>query len=122
MFSLKNEKDIIKFMNPYWSDRMKVSYLQRRIVVYSCLYYELNESIIDDVDYDAISRQLVRYMKLLDKDVLKNETEFGYCMYDFDGSTGYDLYNRLSEQHKNMIYNLSMNIIREGQARGTCQH
>lgn len=32
----------------YWCDSVKISYLQRRIIIHSLLYYELNVNCISD--------------------------------------------------------------------------
>lgn len=108
------EEDIIKFVNPYWSDKLKVEYLQRRVIVHSILYYMLDNSVISDIDYDKISRQLIRYMKMTSEEELK-DTHYWYCMHDFDGNTGYDLYDRLTEVDKDKLFNISMIVLRSYQ-------
>ena len=46
--------DFSKMPCIYWSDSTKISYLQRRIIVYSIMYYEQNESCVPDKYYDSI--------------------------------------------------------------------
>ena len=94
----------------YWSDNVKMSYLQRRIIVYSIAYYELNETIVNDKQYDDISRQLVRMMKECSEEECK-KTDYWYCMSDFDGSTGFDLFSRLTPQDQHYLFKLTKSII-----------
>lgn len=94
----------------YWNDKTRIEYIQRRIIVYSIMYYELNESCITDKQYDCISRQLIEYMNTTDKSILE-QTQYYYCMYDFDGNTGYDLYYRLNEKDKMYLFNMCKNIL-----------
>ena len=95
----------------YWSDNVKVSYLQRRIIVYSIMYYELDESVVSDKQYDEISKQLVRMMKETSQEELE-KTDYWYCMSDFDGSTGFDLYGRLNKKDKEYLTKLAKYILK----------
>lgn len=84
----------------YWSNAAKASYLQRQIIVYSIMYYERSESCVSDRHYDNISSQLVKLMQDSTKQEMEN-TQYWYAMYDFDGSTGFDIPSRLTEHdHK----------------------
>ena len=68
-------------------------------------YYYKNTNGLSDKDYDEISKQLVELQKTVDVRL----TQYGYIFYDFDGSTGFDLYDRLTEEDKkymNAIKNL----------------
>lgn len=80
----------------YWSNSTKISYLQRRIIVYSIMYYEMNESCISDREYDSISYLLVELMKHSSKEECE-ASDYWYAMYDFDGSTGFDIPSRLTK-------------------------
>lgn len=86
----------------YWSDTTKISYLQRRIIVYSIMYYENNESCISDKEYDEISQQLVRLQRETDIEDFK-KSEYYYAMYDFDGSTGFDIPGRLTKHDREYL-------------------
>ena len=83
----------------YWTDIMIVEWIQRFVIVHSILYYVLDTSIITDKVFDSVCKQLVKYQKQMDKLELK-QTQYYYCMYDFDGSTGFHLYDRLKEKDK----------------------
>ena len=96
----------------YWSDATKISYLQRRIIVWSIMYYEHNESCVSDLVYDAVSYQLVELQKNASKEQVRASTYY-YAMHDFDGSTGFDIPARLTKYDKEylthiacMVYNM----------------
>lgn len=44
----------------------------------------------------------------MQKDIdIKNNTQYGYIMYDFDGTTGFDLYSRLNEHDKKYLISIA---------------
>lgn len=43
---------------------------------------------------------------------LFHNTKYGYCMYDFDGTTGFDLWSRLNVMDKQFIGKLAKQIIK----------
>lgn len=103
-------KTEIFFSNPYWSNKLKIEYLQRRIIVHSILYYELDNSILEDYQYDGISRQLIKLMSETSDEEFR-KTEYYYCMHDFDGTTGFDLYNRLNDNDKTKLMRIAQNVL-----------
>lgn len=103
--------DFTKMPCIYWDDVTKISYLQRRVAVYSIMYYELNESCITDKQYDAISRQLVHLQSSVDEQQFKRTTYY-YAMHDFDGSTGFDIADRLNEKDRQYLTAIATNVLR----------
>lgn len=95
----------------YWSNVTKMSYLQRRVIVYSLMYYDFDESCISDREYDSISHQLVALMNESTQKE-KEETIYWYAMYDFEGSTGFDIPGRLTKEDKDYLTNLARHIHR----------
>lgn len=93
----------------YWDDHVKISYLQRRIIVYSIMYYEMNESCISDKQYDDISHQLVQLQSSVPEAEWKKSTYY-YAMYDFDGSTGFDIPSRLTEKDRAYLGNIACHV------------
>ena len=87
-----------------WDKITCINFLQRRIILNSIAYYELDSPQITDREYDELSKQLVE----LQSDIDVNETQYGYCMYDFDGSTGFDLYEKLNSHDKDYLMKLAM--------------
>lgn len=100
----------VNFDNPYWSNRLRMSYLQRRVIVHSILYYEMGENVISDSQFDTLSKQLVE-MAAENKEEAK-QTDYYYCMKDFDGSTGFDLWHRLNEQDKEKLELIAYGVLR----------
>lgn len=93
----------------YWSTRMKMSYLQRRIIVYSIMYYYMNESCVTDQYFDSIAQQLVQMKKQNPKEY--KQTSYYYAMCDFDGSTGFDLYGRLIPFDKQYLTSIATAVL-----------
>jgi hypothetical protein len=85
--------------NPTWSELDNINYLQRKIIKLSIAYYELDYSFIDDSTFDELCYQLVDMQK---SDVAK-QSKYWYMMSDFDGSTGADLYYKLSRRDKSWL-------------------
>ena len=90
----------------YWSDSTKISYLQRRIIVWSIMYYEHDESCVPDADYDSVSKQLARLMKEASQEELEKSTYY-YAMFDFDGSTGFDIPSRLTKKDREYLTHIA---------------
>lgn len=87
----------------YWTDSLFLNFLQRVILIHSYLYYEKNESVWTDSKYDETAKQLVDIQKEHDKQWIVQHTQYGYCFYDFDGTTGFDLWDRLTYRDKEYI-------------------
>ena len=102
--------DFDKMPMRYWDIKVKIEYLQRRIIVYSIAYYELNNNIVSDKYYDEISKQLV-VLQNENKEVVK-ETMYGYVFHDFDGSTGFDLYDKLNKKDKEYLMEITQMVLR----------
>lgn len=82
-----------------WDNTTKISFLQRRVIVHSILYYEMSTSVISDVQFDVMSRQLVALMQSSTKEECEKST-YWYCMSTFDASTGFYIYSRLNARDK----------------------
>lgn len=97
-----------------WCDLTRINYLQRKIIVSSILYYDFNESPISDKEYDEISKQLV---ELQSKYPDITESQYYYVFYDFDGSTGFDLRDRLNDKDKEYLVQFAMNVVNKRRAK-----
>lgn len=82
-----------------WSLIDKVEFLQRKIIINSILYYYRDTNFISDNQFDEISAYLVN----LQSQINIEDTMYGYIFYDFDGTTGFHLYDRLTEEDKNYL-------------------
>ena len=98
-----------------FSEVDKINYLQRKVILLSIAYYIYNRSFVPDAYFDEISHQLVKMQQDYDEEnkkvendnhSVKSDTEYGYMMFDFEGSTGFDLYPRLKK--KDQEYLVSM--------------
>lgn len=95
--------DVMQKFPRRWDDLTCVNFLQRKIILNCIAYYELNTSILTDKEFDVLSMQLVE----LHKRVNLKDTEYGYIMHDFDGTTGFDLFHRLNAKDKEYLLKLA---------------
>jgi hypothetical protein len=85
-----------------WNAITCINYLQRKIILNSIAYYKYDKSFVSDSYFDEMSHQLVQMQKDFAGN-LEADTEYGYMMYDFDGSTGFDLPDRLFPHDKDYL-------------------
>ena len=90
-----------------WDKITCINFLQRKIILNCIAYYQLNTNKLTDKEYDELSRQLVS----LQKDININDTQYGYVMYDFDGTTGFDLYDRLNASDRQYLMNIACHVL-----------
>jgi len=90
----------------------RIDFLQRWILVNSYIYYEVGDSVVTDKQYDRTAYGLVDMQKAYEGDI-KTDTQYGYAFYDFDGTTGFDLYYRLNESDKEKIIRIAHNVLHE---------
>lgn len=86
----------------------KINFLERSIIIASIAYYDLDYNIMSDYKYDGISKQLVELYK--EKDYNVNEDMYHYCFYDFDGTTGFDLRDRLTPKDNDYLSNIAHHL------------
>lgn len=98
----------------YWTDKLKINFLQRVVLIHSYLYYELDNPVWSDMLFDCVSRQLARMQDKHDGKWIKNKTQYGYCFYDFDGTTGFDLWGRLKVEDREIIQRITKGIVKNG--------
>lgn len=90
---------------------MKIDFLQRVILIHSYLYYQMDMTRWTDQKYDKASRQLVNLQKQHTEEWILNNTQYGYMMFDFDGSTGFDLWDRLNGEDKVKISIMAVRMV-----------
>jgi len=83
----------------------KIGMLQRWIIVQSILYYVLDFNLVSDEAFDRNCSQLVEFMNKYPNGL--KHSQYCYCMNDFDGSTGFDLYNRLNKKDRRYLRNIA---------------
>lgn len=96
----------------YWTDKLKIDFLQRVILIHSYLYYEADNSVWSDKQYDEVAKQLTNIQNKHTKSWIKQTTQYGYCFYDFDGTTGFDLWGRMNEKDKQYISNIAERLVK----------
>ena len=94
-----------------WDKITCIDFLQRKIILNCIAYYELNTNKLSDKEYDDLSRQLVTMQEDPNIDIM-HDTQYGYCMYDFDGSTGFDLYHRLNKHDKEYLMSIALLVLK----------
>ena len=84
----------------------KINFLQRYIIVHSYIYYELDNNIISDREYDAKSKELVRYKNEY-PELWKSSEYYKQFGDDYTGATGFNLYYELNEHQQNIIKSIA---------------
>lgn len=94
----------------YWSDIVKCNYLQRQIIVHSIIYYELDNNVISDKEYDTLCKMLINIQKGISKKEY-SKTEYYYVFKDFTGETGFYLYGKLDEWDRDYLMDIAHRVI-----------
>lgn len=80
----------------------RINFLQRYIIVHSYIYYELDNNIISDREYDARAKELVGYKKDY-PELWRTSEYFKQFGDDYTGATGFNLYHELNEYQQGII-------------------
>lgn len=102
----KNGDYYMKFRKPF-NIVEKMQLLQRSILVNSFAYYELNNNILSDFQYDANAMQLVELMKNHPEEAKRSrysEYFYDYCPTEEDVhyTSGFDLIDRVRKTDKEL--------------------
>ena len=103
----------MKFKNPYMKTVEKINLLERWILFHSYIYYELNENIVDDSVYDHNAQQLLEYKNSNFK--IFKESKYYNLFYDYDGSTGMHLIDRIfddEELYEKIKFDAKINFLK----------
>ena len=87
-----------------WDELTCINHLQRKIILLSIAYYEFDYSPISDSDYDELAQELARRMRACEN---VEESRYWYAFKDYDGSTGYFLYSRLTAEDRLYLRNIA---------------
>lgn len=82
----------------------RINHRRRQVLVHSCIYYKLCNSIITDAQFDRWARELVELQKQYPNEASK-------CIYpkdfeSFDATTGFDL-----PIHEEWVVNTARNLL-----------
>lgn len=100
----------MKFNQPF-NIVEKIQLLQRWILVQSFAYYELNNNIATDFQYDANARQLEELSKQYPDEFEQSRYyDYFYDFYDSDehATSGFDLLERVRKKDKDLYHRLHM--------------
>lgn len=86
-----------------------INFLQRYIIVHSYIYYHLNDIIISDREYDLKSKELTRYKNEY-PELWLNSMYYEQFGDDYNGSTGFTLYDDLDEHQKEIVRSIVNSI------------
>ena len=90
------------------TDVSLLSTYQRHILVHSHIYYNLNNSVISDKDFDKLCVQVLKLIK----DSPNNTSEYSDAFEGFDGTTGFDLFDKLTDVQKEKIDRIACNVLK----------
>lgn len=82
-----------------------IDFLQRYIILHSYIYYELNNNLISDKQYDAKAKELVK-LKNEYPNLWKQSMYYKQFGGEYNGATGFTLYRELNENQKEIIRSL----------------
>ena len=82
-----------------------IDYLQRYIILHSYIYYECDNNIISDKQYDEKSKELTRYKNEY-PELWKKSMYYKQFGDEYNGATGFTLYHDLDEHQKEIIRSL----------------
>lgn len=109
----KNGEMFMKFHQPF-NIVEKIQLLQRSILVNSFAYYELNDTILSDFDYDANARQLEELAKKYPEECKQSRYyEYFHDFYDSDqhATSGFDLLERVRRRDKQLYRYLHIDAV-----------
>lgn len=92
----------------------KIQLLQRWILVQSFAYYELNENIASDFQYDANAMQLAELKKEYPDEFtssIYHEYFHDYCSDDVHYTSGFDLLERVRKNDKDLYRYLHIDAV-----------
>lgn len=62
----------------------------------------MDANVISDKQFDQLSKQLVELRNQMDEEDYQ-KTEYYYCFQDFDGNTGFYLYDALDQKDRKYL-------------------
>ena len=104
------EIDVNKMPFIYWDYLSIVDYIQRFIIIHSIIYYELNENVISDKDFDNVSKLLLKLRE--ENEEVYKKSQYYYVFNDFDGTTGFYIYDTLNTKDKEYLSKLANHVLR----------
>ena len=82
-----------------------IDWLQRFIIVHSYIYYELDNNVISDREYDARAKELNEYKNNY-PELWESSMYYKQFGDEYNGATGYGLYDALDDHQKDIIQSI----------------
>lgn len=86
-----------------------INFLQRFIIVHSYIYYHLDDNIISDREYDLKAKELTSYKNRY-PDLWRTSMYYDQFGDDYNGATGFTLYDSLDSHQKEIIRSIVTTI------------
>lgn len=83
---------------PEWDAKTRIELLERWVLVQSCAYYEMNENIVSDFDYDANVKFLFELMKDFPDDHHNSRYYLYFSKFEPGCTSGFELINKVKKQ------------------------
>jgi len=84
----------------------KIDRLQRIIILHSYIYYHLDDNVLTDFEYDSKAHRLAAYKQEY-PELWKSSKYYEQFGDDYDGSTGFGLYDRLDPEQQKIIRHIA---------------
>lgn len=98
--------------------KQKIEATQRYVLVHSMLYYHMSTNVITDQQFDKVSKLLADKIKKFGPKKIAS-TQYGYAFYDFDGTSGFYLMDRLTPKDRKRIKQVANAVLRSYNRGGT---
>ena len=94
-----------------WDTITRINYLQRKIIIASIAYYELDEIFMSDYRYDGLVQQLKALVDGCDE---RENSRYWYVFKDWTGATGCFLFSRLNESDRDRLLEYTRDALAAG--------
>ena len=92
---------------PDWGAKTRIELLERWILVQSCAYYELNDNIASDFDYDDNVKQLFKLISDNPDDHYNSRYYLYFNKFEPGCTSGFELLEKVKKKKKNKtLYNI----------------
>lgn len=90
---------------PHWDVKTRIELLERWILVQSYAYYELNDNIASDFEYDDNAKQLIKLISENPEDHYNSRYYSYFSKYEPGCTSGFELLGKVKKKDKT-LYNI----------------
>lgn len=90
---------------PHWDVKTRIELLERWILVQSYAYYELNDNIASDFEYDDNAKQLIKLISENPEDHYNSRYYLYFSKYEPGCTSGFELLGKVKKKDKT-LYNI----------------